>query len=134
MAETEDVQDVTEPRDLEHQIERARDDLAVTIDAIADRVSPKRVASRTMASAKDVAQTAAQNALDRARSAMVAAQQKVADLRAPKSGQDDDETGRLASAGATGFRVERRPANATKVAAVVAIGGLVFVVMRRRRR
>ncbi|MDQ1679737.1 MAG: hypothetical protein QOI42_596 [Frankiaceae bacterium] len=131
MAETEDVQDVTEPRDLEHQIERARDDLAVTIDAIADRVSPKRVASRTVAGAKD----AAQNALDRARTAMVAAQQKVADLRASKASHDtESETDRLPNPGMQLFPVERRPQTGTKVAAVVAIGGVVLVVMRRRRR
>jgi hypothetical protein len=131
MTDTEDVQGVTEPRDLEHQIERARDDLAVTIDAIADRVSPKRVAGRTVAGARD----AAQNALERARSAMVAAQQKVADLRAPKSSQDyDSETDRLPNPGMKLFPVERRAQNGTKVAAAVAIGGLVFVVMRRRRR
>ena len=140
--QTEDVQDVTEPSDIENQIERARDDLATTIDAIADRVSPKRVATRGVATAKDAAQTAAQTATDKARSAWILAQQKVADLRASKSDRGsrtvdlEAEPGavRVPNPGMSTFPVIRRNSNSTKVAAVVAVGSLVFVVMRRRRK
>lgn len=39
----------TDPEALEKQIERTRAELALTVDAIADRVSPKRVAERGVA-------------------------------------------------------------------------------------
>ena len=43
----------TDPDVLAAQIERTREDLAETLDAIADKVSPKRVAHRTTESAKE---------------------------------------------------------------------------------
>ncbi|MEU0482072.1 DUF3618 domain-containing protein [Streptosporangium sp. NPDC006013] len=39
----------TDPAELERQIERTRAELAQTVDAIADRVNPKRVAERGVA-------------------------------------------------------------------------------------
>jgi hypothetical protein len=42
----------TDPDELERRIARTRAELAQTVDAIADRVSPKRVAERTMADVK----------------------------------------------------------------------------------
>ncbi|GLW04992.1 hypothetical protein Misp01_01220 [Microtetraspora sp. NBRC 13810] len=39
----------TDPDELERRIERTRAELARTVDAIADRVSPKRVAQRGVA-------------------------------------------------------------------------------------
>lgn len=45
----------TDPEALERQIERTRAELATTVDAIADRVSPKRVAGRQMAKVKATA-------------------------------------------------------------------------------
>lgn len=42
----------TDPDALERRIERTRAELARTVDAIADRVSPKRVAERGVAKAK----------------------------------------------------------------------------------
>ncbi|GAB2920818.1 DUF3618 domain-containing protein [Nonomuraea fastidiosa] len=42
----------TDPDELERQIARTRAELARTVDAIADRVSPKRVAERTVADVK----------------------------------------------------------------------------------
>jgi LPXTG-motif cell wall-anchored protein len=39
----------TDPDALERQIERTRAELARTVDAIADRVSPKRIAGRSVA-------------------------------------------------------------------------------------
>ncbi|WP_113703920.1 DUF3618 domain-containing protein [Nonomuraea lactucae] len=39
----------TDPDELERRIARTRAELARTVDAIADRVSPKRVAERTVA-------------------------------------------------------------------------------------
>ncbi|GLX01292.1 DUF3618 domain-containing protein [Microtetraspora sp. NBRC 16547] len=42
----------TDPDALEREIERTRVELARTVDAIADRVSPKRVAERSMAKVK----------------------------------------------------------------------------------
>ncbi|GII30937.1 DUF3618 domain-containing protein [Planotetraspora mira] len=42
----------TDPDALEREIERTRAELARTVDAIADRVSPKRVAERSVAKVK----------------------------------------------------------------------------------
>ncbi|MFC4015470.1 DUF3618 domain-containing protein [Nonomuraea purpurea] len=42
----------TDPDELERRIARTRTELAQTVDAIADRVSPKRVAERTVADVK----------------------------------------------------------------------------------
>ncbi|MEV0582315.1 DUF3618 domain-containing protein [Nonomuraea sp. NPDC050310] len=42
----------TDPDELERRIARTRADLARTVDAIADRVSPKRVAERSVAELK----------------------------------------------------------------------------------
>ena len=42
----------TDPDELERRIARTRAELADTVDAIADRVSPKRVAERTVADVK----------------------------------------------------------------------------------
>jgi LPXTG-motif cell wall-anchored protein len=39
----------TDPAELERQIERTRGELAQTVDAIVDRMSPKRVAERGVA-------------------------------------------------------------------------------------
>jgi LPXTG-motif cell wall-anchored protein len=45
----------TDPDELERRIARTRAELAQTVDAIADRVSPKRVAERTVADVKSKA-------------------------------------------------------------------------------
>ncbi|WP_433253316.1 DUF3618 domain-containing protein [Streptosporangium sp. CA-135522] len=45
----------TDPAELERRIERTRAELAQTVDAIADRVSPKKVARRTVAKAESSA-------------------------------------------------------------------------------
>jgi hypothetical protein len=45
-----------DPEALEREIERTRDELARTIDALADRVSPKKVASRGVARLKEEAE------------------------------------------------------------------------------
>ncbi|GIH74859.1 DUF3618 domain-containing protein [Planobispora longispora] len=42
----------TDPAELERRIERSRAELARTVDAIADRVSPRNVARRTVARAE----------------------------------------------------------------------------------
>ncbi|MDN3351676.1 DUF3618 domain-containing protein [Actinomadura sp. DC4] len=44
-----------DPAVIESEIERTRDDLARSIDLLADRLSPKRVARRGMAKAKEEA-------------------------------------------------------------------------------
>lgn len=48
-------QESSDPQVLAAEIEATREDLAETLDAIADRVSPKRVAERGKERAKDVA-------------------------------------------------------------------------------
>lgn len=44
-----------DPESLEREIERTRDELARTIDALAERVSPRNVASRGVARLKEEA-------------------------------------------------------------------------------
>jgi F0F1-type ATP synthase membrane subunit b/b' len=44
----------TDPAELEAQIQRARAELAATVDAIADRVSPKHVADEAKRRARDI--------------------------------------------------------------------------------
>ncbi|MFE3453154.1 DUF3618 domain-containing protein [Nonomuraea sp. NPDC059194] len=46
----------TDPDELERRIARTRAELAQTVDAIADRVSPKRVAQRSMDEVKSRAE------------------------------------------------------------------------------
>ena len=121
---------MTEPEDLEQHIERTRDELALTIDAIADRVSPKRVASRGVATAKG----AAQNAMDAARTAMVAAQQKVADLRDQRGwSANNDVPDKLPTLEPTSYTVERRPQNTKVIVAGVSAAGVVALMLLRRR-
>jgi hypothetical protein len=45
-----------DPEALEREIERTRDELARTIDALAERVSPKNMASRSIARVKEEAE------------------------------------------------------------------------------
>jgi hypothetical protein len=44
---------VPDPAEIQQQIEQTRAELASTVDAIADRVSPKRVAARTKVTIKE---------------------------------------------------------------------------------
>jgi hypothetical protein len=44
---------VPDPAEIQQQIEQTRAELASTVDAIADRVSPKRVAERTKVTIKE---------------------------------------------------------------------------------
>ncbi|MEO3871909.1 DUF3618 domain-containing protein [Nonomuraea sp. B12E4] len=46
----------TDPDELERRIARTRAELAQTVDAIADRVSPRRVAERTVADVRHKAE------------------------------------------------------------------------------
>ncbi|MEU4578042.1 DUF3618 domain-containing protein [Nonomuraea sp. ATR24] len=54
----------TDPDELERRIARTRAELAQTVDAIADRVSPKRVAERTVADVKSRAGSLAASVSD----------------------------------------------------------------------
>lgn len=119
-AQVEDTPNVTQPEDLERDIERTRSELAVTIDAIADRVSPKRVASRGVASAKEAARNAVTNV-----------QEQVTRLR--NGGKTPEVVGHSPS-GATAFQVKRRPPNPGIVAGAVAVGGLALGLLLRRRK
>ncbi len=69
------------PDALVAEIERTREELAVTLDAIVDRVSPKRAASRGVERAKELAGQAAGVACEKASLARDAVEDKVAELR-----------------------------------------------------
>jgi hypothetical protein len=49
----DDVASSRDPEAIEHEIEQTRAELADTIDAIAERVSPRRVASRSVDVARE---------------------------------------------------------------------------------
>ncbi|MFI0351890.1 DUF3618 domain-containing protein [Actinomadura sp. 9N407] len=95
-----------DPAALERQIERARLELAQTIDELADRVSPRNVAHRGAERLKEEAGQVAR---------------VVNAMFTPADGKDDEETG----------GVDRRLllAGAGAAAAVTAL-----VIWRRRRR
>ena len=67
-----------DPDQLAQDIERTREDLAVTLDAIADRVSPKRVVDRTKTQAKADAQQAVVTVKEASAHAAAVVKEKVA--------------------------------------------------------
>ncbi|MCW2623080.1 MAG: hypothetical protein JWL64_2682 [Frankiales bacterium] len=97
----------TQPEQLAAEIEQTREDLAHTLDAIADRVSPKRVAKRgtrkvtdtvkdTASSAKEAVTHKAAQAAGAAKGAADTAKGKAGELQgALHHGQADDPTGAL---------------------------------------
>ncbi len=109
----------TDPAALERDIERTRAQLARTVDAIADRVSPKRVAERGVARFQSNAKQLAAS---------------VGDLVTGNGHRP------VPPAGAEGepWAGERRPPNDVAplligVGAIVAVGALVILLRRRRR-
>jgi MYXO-CTERM domain-containing protein len=68
-----------DPEVLASEIEQTREELAVTLDAIADKVSPKRVASRTSDSAKEKASDAADTVKEKASEAAETVKEKAAE-------------------------------------------------------
>lgn len=111
----------TDPAALEREIERTRAELARTVDAIADRVSPKRMAARGVARAKASAEQ------------FVAS---VGDL-VLGDGRRGDERGDE-EAGPEGAAAERRAAGPAPlligVGAVLVVGAAVVLLRRRCRR
>ncbi|RJL32384.1 DUF3618 domain-containing protein [Bailinhaonella thermotolerans] len=107
----------TDPEALEREIERTRAELARTVDAIADRVSPKRVAQRGVARVK----ANVENALASVQGTIAQAQH--GDVAGDGSGD--------------GRPPYERPETLAPV--LIAVGAAVvvtaaFVVWRRRRR
>lgn len=96
------VSSTGDPAALAAEIEKTREDLAGTLDAIADRVSPKRVARRTKdkvaASVKEGAAAAKESVIDGAAAAKVAVRDLAGkpSLPAPPAvGRPDPETAAL---------------------------------------
>ncbi len=75
-----------DPDVLAQEIEQTRDELAETLDAIADRVSPKKVAGRTKQAAKDGAADAVEVVKGTAASAAGSVKGGVASVREKVSG------------------------------------------------
>ncbi|MFF4410998.1 DUF3618 domain-containing protein [Streptosporangium sp. NPDC001559] len=109
----------TDPAELERRIERTRAELAKTVDAIADRVSPKNVARRTVAKAETSA-----------RRFLVSVGDKVGDVVGvtPRPVKPGDEP--------QGLWAEEEPSLAPVLIGVGAVLAVTAVVMlwRRRRR
>ncbi|GII75056.1 hypothetical protein Sru01_00380 [Sphaerisporangium rufum] len=105
----------TDPEGLERRIERTRAELAVTVDAIADRVSPRRVAERQVARVKANAEHLVATARD-----------MLGGVTHPaEPGAEDGRPG------------ERPPASLAPVligvGAVVVLGATIMLWRRRRR-
>lgn len=78
-----------DPQVLAQEIEQTREELAETLDAIADRVSPKKVASRTKKAAKDGAVDAVEAVRATASSAADTVKGGVAAVKEKVSGDAD---------------------------------------------
>ena len=72
-----------DPEVLADEIEKTREELAETLDAIADKVSPKRVTARTKKAAKDGAADAVESVKETVVAAKDAAKEKVTGQSAP---------------------------------------------------
>ncbi|MEV7006048.1 DUF3618 domain-containing protein [Streptosporangium sp. NPDC051022] len=109
----------TDPAELERRIERTRAELAQTVDAIADRVSPKNVARRTVAKAETSAKQFLVSVGDRVGDAV-----GVTPRPAKLAGEPDD------------LWAEEQPNLAPVLVGVGAVLAITAVVMlwRRRRR
>lgn len=103
----------TDPEELERRIERTRAELARTVDAIADRVSPKRVVRRSVARMRENAETLYAVVGD-----MVGVPVSPAKSRPYDPWEQRERARRLALIGA----------------GVVLVVGAVVVLRRRRRR
>ena len=80
-AQQRDASSSQDPEVLARQIEDTREDLAETLDAIADRVSPKRVASRTKESLAETVKEKAAQAKELVNEKTTAAKQAVEERR-----------------------------------------------------
>ena len=81
-----------DPEVLAGEIEKTREELAETLDAIADKVSPKRVASRTKKAAKEGASDAVDSVKESAAGAAQAVKAGVAKAK-DKASHDSPEAG-----------------------------------------
>lgn len=158
---SEAVASSDDPQVLTAEIERTREELAQTVDAIADRVSPKRVADRTKAQVGDKVQdarttlsgraaAAKETVLEKAGSAKGALEEKTATAKAAvsertSSSSSEPTEGSVAVTGpaassSPGLRPVRSvpPTSSPMVppAAAGAVAALVvaLLLLRRRRR
>ncbi|GAA0978446.1 hypothetical protein GCM10009555_041480 [Acrocarpospora macrocephala] len=131
----------TDPEALERKIERTRTELARTVDAIADRVSPKRVAERNVARVKaqaehvvttigDFVGGGAQRPNGAGRG--LGATSPVANGAAPAAANGAASPGE-----AEGWEDEYPPPNIAPILIGVGVAlaiGAAIIIMRRRRR
>ena len=106
----------TDPDELERRIARTRAELADTVDAIADRVSPKRVAERKVADVKT-------------RASQLVATVGDALGMTPRPAEAGDDPDRLWDDEAPGLAPVL-----IGVGAVLVVGAAVMLWRRRRRR
>lgn len=109
----------TDPAELERRIERTRAELAQTVDAIADRVSPKQVARRTAAKAESSAKQFLTSVADRVGDA-------VGGTSRPAAVRDEPD----------GLWAEEQPSLApllVSVGAALAVTAMIMLWRRRRR-
>lgn len=78
----ERTQESSDPEVLATEIEKTREDLAETLDAIADKVSPKRVVKRTTKKVSDAAKVQASGAADTVKHKTASATEAIKDAAA----------------------------------------------------
>ncbi|GAA0429407.1 hypothetical protein Acor_40220 [Acrocarpospora corrugata] len=126
----------TDPAALERKIERTRTELARTVDAIADRVSPKRVAGRNVAKVKAQAEhvvTTIGDFMGAQRSNGVISAGHLANGVAPATANDTARAGE-----SEGWEDDYPPPNIAPVligvGVALAVGAAILIMRRRRRR
>lgn len=100
----------TDTDQLVSDIEKTRGELAETLDAIVDKVDPKKVADRTKAQAREAAKDGVEDAKAAATTAAAAVKgavkEKVAEVKEKVSGSSDSEPVRSPLAPATSVSVD----------------------------
>lgn len=115
-----------DPQQLEREIERTREKLGHDIDALEEKVNPKKVAHRSVDKAKDVAREKAAEVKEKVSEVAAAAKEKVAEAREKAAEAKDTVADKVSSGspdgGATGGTVATGYADAGSTS--VSAGGL----------
>lgn len=133
-----------DPEVLAGEIEKTREELAETLDAIAERVSPKRVADRTKKKVGGAVKEGTHDAVESVKGGVAAVKYKVGSVEVPPASAAT--TGALADAAVTPVEpvgaeapiyTELPPAAPSRLPLIAGAGATLLVVLfllRRRRR
>ncbi len=124
----------SDPDVLAQEIEQTREELAETLDAIADKVSPRKVVGRTKKAAKDGAADAVEAVKGTAASAVESVKGSAAAVKEKVAGEADAVT--EPAGGETPYVSTLPPPTPSRVPVFVGAGVLLLLlyVLKRRRR